>query len=547
MHHGFLFLSITFLYFFLVQLGGTFYSFQWDTLLLETGWLVSICYAPWTRLRSTTAKDSQDVLSKSNEIGSWPIRFLLFKLMFMSGVVKIQANCQTWNQLTALEYHFATQCLPGPLAWYAHQLHPLFLRLSVAMTFLIEIQGAILLIMWRSDLRRIGAWLQIMLQVMIILSGNYNFFNALTILLCLPCIESNSRHEGDDKRKESSFLRKDIGKSLGVAYFAWSFATMFEIQNIQDGEEQLFTITLSWTKSDCEAVIGRCVPTAIALVFVQLSYNLYICKNKKGSTFCHFVVCAACIGMSTVPLLTLSPGLSSGTWTMLPTRCFVEPWRIIQPFHFSNGYGLFRKMTGVGTHGLHDDRVGWGGLPPSIVERPEIILAGQLSSTGEFRELKFRWKPGDVAMQPRQVAPYQPRLDWQMWFAALGSYQNNPWFVHLISKILNGCAPVIDLLDEPMLANGEEKLISMRSILFIYDFSRISENGSVSKNWWIRTQRQDFMPSLEASNPSLAKFLSSRGFIEGMCTTVQDRCETLSTNDSRFQYLCPLVGKFFRI
>ena len=157
-HHGFLFIFIAILYSFLVQLGGTFYSFQWDSLLLETGWLVSMCYAPWKHLTSTVtaAKDNNDsnTMAISNEVGALPIRFLLFKLMFMSGVVKIQANCPTWNNLTALEYHFATQCLPGPFAWYAHQLHPFLLRLSVAMTFLIEIQGAGLLIFWGGSLRQ---------------------------------------------------------------------------------------------------------------------------------------------------------------------------------------------------------------------------------------------------------------------------------------------------------------------------------------------------------------------------------------------------------
>ena len=229
----------------------------------------------------------------------------------------------------------------------------------------------------------------------------------------------------------------------------------------------------------------------------------------------------------------------------MPTQYFVQPWQIIRPFHFSNGYGLFRRMTGVGSRGLYDDRVGWGGLPPSIVERPEIILTGQLSSTGEFHELQFRWKPGDVSKKPRQVAPYQPRLDWQMWFAALGSYQNNPWLVHLVFKILKGCGPVIDLLDEPLLASGEEKLLNLRSERYMYDFTRTQENGSMSKNWWIRMQNnQDFMPSLEVTNPSLIQFLSSQGFREDMCTSVEDKCKMLVTKGSTFQYICPIIKAF---
>ena len=195
-HHGILFFGMTMLYYFLVQLGGTFYSFQWDTLLLETGWVVSICYAPWSRLLSFD--------TESNEVSNWPLRFLLFKLMFMSGVVKIQADCPTWNHLTALEYHFATQCLPGPLAWFAHQMHPLLLRIGVAVTFLIEIQGAFLLIFFRPKFRQVGAWLQIILQVLIIATGNYNFFNALTLLLCVPCLEAPNRKTLEEDGKNQS-------------------------------------------------------------------------------------------------------------------------------------------------------------------------------------------------------------------------------------------------------------------------------------------------------------------------------------------------------
>lgn len=259
-----------------------------------------MCYAPWKHLTSTVtaAKDNNDsnTMAISNEVGALPIRFLLFKLMFMSGVVKIQANCPTWNNLTALEYHFATQCLPGPFAWYAHQLHPFLLRLSVAMTFLIEIQGAGLLIFWGGSLRRIGAWMQILLQVMIILSGNYNFFNVLTILLCLPCLEGNlsGTSVASDGIRKRNFSRNYMDVSISLAYFAWSFATMFDIQKVQVGIETQITIVLSWTKSFCEVVIEYCVPAVIALVYIQLGYNFISMRKKRISALFHVAACAAC-------------------------------------------------------------------------------------------------------------------------------------------------------------------------------------------------------------------------------------------------------------
>jgi hypothetical protein len=105
-HHGLLFAAMWFLYLGLYGVGQTFYSFQWDILLLEAGF-ATILYAPWSLAGSLAQAPSASTV--------WPLRWLLFKLMFMSGMVKVQALCPSWLQLTALEYHFATQvCFDPP-------------------------------------------------------------------------------------------------------------------------------------------------------------------------------------------------------------------------------------------------------------------------------------------------------------------------------------------------------------------------------------------------------------------------------------------------
>ena len=91
-----------------------------------------------------------------------------------------------------MEYHYATQCLPGPFAHHFHQLHPLFHRLSVAATLLIEIPGVLLVLAPTRAVRTLGMQLQVLLQAMIIMTGNYNFFNLLTITLCIPCLITDS-------------------------------------------------------------------------------------------------------------------------------------------------------------------------------------------------------------------------------------------------------------------------------------------------------------------------------------------------------------------
>jgi Protein of unknown function (DUF1222). len=192
------------------------------------------------------------------------------------------------------------------------------------------------------------------------------------------------------------------------------------------------TITLTWTKEFCEFIIEKTVPVVICFVMIYvLSYlpemlntsSTVQNKRKQWQSVIHLLVCFLCIGMSSVPFINLSPGLrmsvDGGHWTMLPVHMFFKPWKnYIQPFHFSNGYGLFRRMTGVGTSRIVTrtscqisiQKEGWGGLEPSIVERPEVILRGEFSPKSTFRELTFRWKPGDVRKRPKQVAPHQPRV-----------------------------------------------------------------------------------------------------------------------------------------
>merc|ERR1711982_269666 len=113
------------------------------------------------------------------------------------------------------------------------------------------------------------------------------------------------------------------------------------------------------------------------------------------------------------------------------TEKFMPYYQRLQSYHVSNAYGLFRRMTGVGSYKQYDvKKWGWAGLKPSIVSRPEIILEGILEDLSyndddddvddeNWKEIDFRWKPGNILARPTQVAPHQPRLDWQMWFAAL--------------------------------------------------------------------------------------------------------------------------------
>ena len=168
------------LYLSILLVGQTFLSFQWDIFLLEVGGL-ALLYAPASPLSAKRKPSAVSIMC---------LRWCLFKIMLMSGVVKIQARCPAWMGLHALHYHYATQCIPTPLSWYAHQLPNFVQKLSVMGTLLFEIPGSFLIIApWR-EARVCAACVNIFLMAVIALTGNYTFFNVLTATLCIPLLES---------------------------------------------------------------------------------------------------------------------------------------------------------------------------------------------------------------------------------------------------------------------------------------------------------------------------------------------------------------------
>jgi hypothetical protein len=123
-------------------------------------------------------------LTAGSRIIIWLFRWLLFRFMLLSGVVKLLTHDPTWVHLTALNYHYETQPLPTPLAWYAHQLPDWFQQFSVLAMLGIELVLPWLVFLPRNP-RFVAAWGFLVLQVAIVLTGNFYFLNLLTIFLCL--------------------------------------------------------------------------------------------------------------------------------------------------------------------------------------------------------------------------------------------------------------------------------------------------------------------------------------------------------------------------
>jgi hypothetical protein len=355
------------LYLSLLYAGQSFMSYQWDVFLLEAGFLAL-------------------VMSFTTVPGIWLLRWLLFRFMFMSGMVKLLSGDPNWWNLTALSYHFLTQPLPTPVAWYAAHLAPMALKIATGGTLVVELLLPFLIFCPRR-LRFCAAFGILLLQVCISVTGNYNWFNLQTMLLCLALFDDAA-------------LRKILPRRL---IRPWQVPT----------EEQLR---------------GRTVTVMVAALALLI-------------VFCSLVEMDLRFGGS-------------------PPAAAQAIDRSIEPWHIVSSYGLFAVMT---------------------TTRHEIEVEG--SSDGvEWRAYEFRYKPGDVASRPRWNIPHQPRLDWQMWFAALEDPRDLNWFSRFLKALLENQPAVTALLANNPFPTQPPVFVRAQ----FYDYTYSDAEQKARGLWWNR-------------------------------------------------------------
>ena len=372
------------LYLSLATVTGDFLAFQWDSLLIETGAL-ACALAPWTLWERPGAHDPPP-------LARWLVWWLLFRLMFASGVVKLTSGDPLWHNLTALTVHFETQPLPTPLGWYAHQLPLTMQRASTAAVFAIELLAPWLIVLG-ARARVVAGAAFVLLQALIALTGNYAFFNLLSAALALTLIDDRIVLRSRPSSVSSpSSPAGPIGPGGRVAaYGQWALAI------------------------------------ALAILVVPASAEILARQAR-------------------VPLFTRT--------ARSPLQDALRSLRVVNP------YGLFAVMTPT---------------------RAEIAVEG--SPDGQtWRRYEFRYKPGDPLKPLQWIAPYQPRLDWQMWFAALGDADDNPWFAGFCRRLLDGDADVLRLLASNPFPEAPPHVV--RATRARYRMTTMSERRALNGALW---------------------------------------------------------------
>jgi hypothetical protein len=382
----------------LTVVGQVFLGYQWDSLLLETG-LLAVLLAPWgTRL--SRAGDQPWWFAV------WLVRWLAFRLMFLSGVVKLASHDPTWRDWSALLYHYYTQPLPTWTSWYIHQMPEWFHRQSVGVMFYAELIAPFFVFGPR-PIRRIGFASLMLLQLLIAATGNYGFFNLLAIVICFCVL---------DDRDWYWLVRLVIPRK--------SSTDSLELASEAPGPREK---TWSWPRRLAVGIVG-----CILIVITG--------EQTLATAMPEFVV---------------------------PSEVMVlSQWA--EPFRSTNHYGLFAVMT---------------------TRRPEIIIEG--SNDGEtWAEYRFRWKPCELDRRPRFTTPHLPRLDWQMWFAALGGdCWSAGWFVWFERRLLEGSPTVLSLLRENPFPDRPPRYVRARR--YLYTFTQ-----GDSREWWSSEERGLFCPPL---------------------------------------------------
>ena len=169
--------------------------------------------------------------------------------------------------------------------------------------------------------------------------------------------------------------------------------------------------------------------------------------------------------------------------SIAPTLNMLSPNQVMNtsfnPLQIVNTYGAFGSITR---------------------ERFEIAIEGTADESVEsatWREYQFKGKPGDPSRRPSQIAPYHLRLDWLMWFAAMGSARDYEWFSPLILKLLEGDAATLGLLESNPFPDRPPRWIRAR--MFRYTFTTTAERQRTGQ-WWNREVVGDYFPAVRIAN-----------------------------------------------
>jgi predicted DCC family thiol-disulfide oxidoreductase YuxK len=384
------------LYLSFVTVGQDFLSFQWDTLLLETTLHALFVASP----------RSSRLFVRRREDPPWQavllMRMLALRFFYEAGLAKVRSADPTWRKLTACVYHYETQPLPTPLSPIAHRLPRPIHRVSTLATLATECIAPFAAFAPRR-IRRAAFTAHFGLQLLIAFTGNYGFFNVLSITLALWLLD-----DAAVPLPRLAPLRRAPLRTRGLERF---------------------------------------IAAAGAVLLLPLAIGVHLLRYGSRHA---------------------------------PPAPIDRLVRRVETLRSTGAYGLFSVMTR---------------------RRLEIVVEG--SDDGDrWLPYEFRFKPGDPRRRPGWVAPHQPRIDWQMWFAALEPPPT--WFVRLLVRLLEGAPEVERVFENRPFGDHPPKYV--RAVLYEYRFTDRETQRRTGERWSRRWLGEYFPPVLLSVTPTLPRF-----------------------------------------
>jgi hypothetical protein len=425
-------LAICFLCFLsFVSAAGDFSGYQSDGMLLEAGFL-SLFLAPGG-FRPGFGETRPPV-----RVALYLLLWEWFRIYFESGVAKIMGGDPEWRNFTAMDQYYQNGPLPTWIGWYVQHLPHWFHAGTAFFTLALE-----LVLIWSAFLPRsfrialffvVTPW-----QIGIILTANYTFLNYLVLILAFPLLEDGFLLRFFSYQWKKPLLERTLGPVIDSTAPTFNQLSILATPSSPSTDEPPAKAA---SPRDLSVKIRHWLsPMRVAIVAVLL----------------------VCIFYATTAQMI---------WMLTPAPLPTLPVALLDPFRIANRYGLFAVMT-----------------------RGRYEIEFQGSNDGQtWTAYPFRHKPQELNKAPRIYAPYQPRLDWNLWFASLGEWRDNPIVLRTERRLLSNDPDVLTLFAANPFPQGPPRQV--RAVLFQYWFTSMAEKREHGL-WWRRELLGLYAPAIQ--------------------------------------------------
>jgi len=463
-------------YFSIVKVVAAFSHWRWSILLAEVGFL---CILLSIKLRKCA-------IAPNSRIVSWLLRWLLFRVTFATGFIKLSQRNSDWWNLSALQTFFQTQLSPTPLAYYLTILPDWMLKLMCAIAVSAELILPFLFLVPLRFVEMFAFVTQFVLQVNLLLTGNYSILNVLMIFLCFSLLSSRRSKVFGMRTIASAFLSFALIGSTAVV-----FGTMFAFKFADSTIGIRFAITYNQFSEFSRLAILYIVPVAASLFAWTVLCSFYEAIRTPGcfdklqdlTAVLMTAILATGLFLASVPSFS---ALNGSINSLVPVPAFLQE---LKPLYLANDYRYF--------HQDHPNLV----YKSSTEGRPTLVLEGSMSETGPWKELSFFHAPGKVDRMPAIIPGHSPAVDFELGLAATQTFDKSPFVSSLVYRILSQQKDVVQQMELTGFASGP-KYISIK--VYNYKFSpRVT-----GKDWWTKSYKSLFLRPTSLNSPHLTKLVA---------------------------------------